>query len=60
MSGGRAGGDQTVMRDRDETRAEIARTLRTHIAAQPMTLAVDDLKMAALAELVLRIAHGHA
>lgn len=53
-------GDQTVMRDRDDTRLEIARTLRREIAHQPMTLAVDDGKVLVLAELVLRIAEGHA
>ncbi len=53
-------GEQTVLRDRDETRLEIARTLRHQIEHQPMTLAVDDLKMFALSELVLRIAEGRA
>ncbi len=53
-------GDQTVLRDRDETRLEIARTLRRQIEHQPMTLAVDDTKILALSELVLRITEGRA
>lgn len=47
-------------RTRTETRSVIAATLRRQIAAAPMTLAVDDDAVHALAELVLRIAHGDA
>ena len=47
-------------RTRTETRTVIAATLRRQIAAAPMTLAVDDDTVHALAELVLRTAHGDA
>lgn len=53
-------GDQTVLRDRDGTRLEIARTLRREIERQPMSLAVDDVTMVALSELVLAMAEGAA
>ena len=49
-----------VLRDRTETRMEIAKTLRKQFVEQPMTMACDDRKLLALAELVLRIAEGNA
>lgn len=47
-------------RTRTETRSVIAATLRRQIAAAPMTLAVDDDAVHALAELVLCTANGDA
>ncbi|QBG78473.1 hypothetical protein PBI_WALRUS_83 [Gordonia phage Walrus] len=52
--------EQMIMRTRSETRLEIAKTLRREFNAQPATMASDDLKLLALSELVLRIAHGEA
>ncbi|MDJ0454386.1 hypothetical protein [Gordonia amicalis] len=52
--------DQCVLRTRNETRLEIAKTLRREFNAQPATMAADDLKLFALSELVLRIAEGTA
>lgn len=52
--------DQMVLRTAGEARMEIARTLRREFNAQPMTMAADDMKLLALAELVRRIALGEA
>ncbi|MGW0039845.1 hypothetical protein [Gordonia sp. NPDC003376] len=50
--------EQMAMRTRTEVREKIQRLIQHHCSVRPLSIACDDDKAAALAELIIRITEG--
>ncbi|WLP90236.1 hypothetical protein [Gordonia sp. NB41Y] len=52
--------EQTIMRTRTEVREKVQQLIQHHCSVRPLSIACDDDKAAALAELIIRITEGRA